>query len=93
VTCSLAFLQPRNGGVGTRWVHGSLGVEAVEAVGEVVQLLGEQVAVAVQRDRGGLVAQGLYVLKAGPRPALRAAAAVRLSFVRQFDRASVRVNA
>jgi hypothetical protein len=56
----------RNGGVGTRWVHGSLGVEAVEAVGEVVQLLGEQVAVAVQRDRGGLVAQVvLHGLDAG----------------------------
>jgi hypothetical protein len=33
-------------GVGTRRVHGSLGVQPVETVGEVVQLLGEQVPVA-----------------------------------------------
>jgi hypothetical protein len=32
-------------------------VHPVEAVGELVQRLGEQVAVAVQRDRGRLVAQ------------------------------------
>lgn len=55
----------------------ALGVEAVEAVGEVVQLLGEQVAVAVQRERGGLVAQGLYVLKAGPAGGRRGSTILR----------------
>src|ERR687895_1767648 len=33
-------------GVGTRWVHTSLRVQPVEAVGQLVQLLWEQVAVA-----------------------------------------------
>jgi hypothetical protein len=43
--------------VGTRWVHGSLSVQPVQAVGQVVQLLGEQMAVAVQGDGRRLVPQ------------------------------------
>jgi len=43
--------------VGTRWVHISLRMQPIEAVGQVVQLLREEVAVAIQGDRRRLVAQ------------------------------------
>jgi hypothetical protein len=54
---ALCFAQGSHRAVGTRWVHTSLRVQPVQAVGQVVQLLREQVAVAVQGDRRRLVAQ------------------------------------
>jgi hypothetical protein len=50
------FALPRGShrAVGTRWVHTSLRVQPVQAVGQVVQLLREQVAVAVQGDHADL---------------------------------------
>jgi hypothetical protein len=66
MTTPFAVSKGDHSGVGTRWVHASLRVHPVEAVGELVQLLGERVAVAVQRDRGRLVTQVvLHGLDAG----------------------------
>jgi hypothetical protein len=62
------FPVPEGGhrSIGTRWVHGSLRVQPVQAVGQVVQLLGEQVPIAVQGDRRRLVSQVvLHGLDAG----------------------------
>jgi hypothetical protein len=50
-TCSLALSKHRLSGLGPWWVRGGLGGGVLEPVGELLELVGEQVAVAVQSHR------------------------------------------
>jgi hypothetical protein len=65
------------GGLGPRWVRDGLGVGVLEPVGELLELVGEQVPVAVQGHRGRGVAQlGLDRLDADALGDMQAGACV-----------------
>jgi hypothetical protein len=57
VTCSFALSEHRLGGLGPCWVRDGLGVGVLEPVGELLEFVGEQVPVSVQRHRGRGVAE------------------------------------
>ena len=57
MTCSFAFSKHRPSGLGPCWVRAGVGVGILEAVGELLELVGEQVSVAVQRHRRRGVAE------------------------------------
>ena len=51
MTCSFAFSKHRLGTLGPCWVRNGIGVSLLKPVGEPLELIGEQVPVAVQRHR------------------------------------------
>jgi hypothetical protein len=66
VTCSFAFSKQRLGSLGPCWVRNGVGVGLLKPLGEVLELVGEQVPVAVQRHRcRGMAELGLDRLDAG----------------------------
>ena len=66
MTCLFAFPKHRPGILGPCWVRDSLGVGVLQPVGEPLELVGEQLPVAVQRHRRRGVAElGLDGLDAG----------------------------
>jgi hypothetical protein len=57
LTCLFAFPEHPPGGLGPRWVRDGLGVGVLEPLGELLELVREQVPVAVQRHRRRGVAE------------------------------------
>jgi hypothetical protein len=51
MTCSFAFSKHRLGTLGPCWVRNGIGVGLLEPLGQPLELIGEQVPVAVQRHR------------------------------------------
>ena len=86
MTCSFALSEHPAGGLGPGWVRGGLGVGVMEPVGEVLGLVGERVAVAVQGHRGRGVAElGLDRLDAGALGDEQARAVWRRSWNRMSE--------
>jgi hypothetical protein len=57
VTCSFAFFKHRLGGLDPCWVRDGFGVGVLQPLGELLELVGEQVPVAVQCHRRRSVAE------------------------------------
>ena len=66
MTCSFALQGSSLGGLGPCWVRNGVGIGLLEAVGELLEFVGEQVPVAVQRyGCRGMAEPGLDGLDAG----------------------------
>jgi hypothetical protein len=66
MTCSFAFSKHRLSGLGPCWVRDGVGVGRLAPLGELLELVREQVPVAVQRHgRRGVAELGLDRLDAG----------------------------
>ena len=66
MTCSFALSKHRLGALGPCWVRDGVGVGVLEPVGEPLELVGEQMPVAVQGHRGRGVAELGLDHPAGP---------------------------
>ena len=66
MTCSFAFSKHRLGGLGPCWFRDGVRVGGLEPVGELLELVGERVPVAVQGHRcRGVAELGLDRIDAG----------------------------